>query len=146
MYSSRSDTPGMIADNEIIVTGEIGKGLPDAPGVFWPTACLLLGPSPAGFIGPELAGNGVEGLVVEKNGLNCTDAAGVMMTTLTTFNTAPPVENESNHNSFIKNEFNISGSKSHVILGLGTSDNLFVKNKGLLIDKVQDDGTNNWFD
>jgi len=146
MYSSRSDTPGLISKNEITVTGEIGTGLPDFPGVFWPTACLLIGSAPAGFVGPELAGTGVAGLVVEKNGLNCTDAAGVMITTLTTFNTTPPIKNESSRNSFIKNEFNIYGSSSHVILGSGTSNNLFFNNKGLILDKIQDDGTDNWFD
>jgi hypothetical protein len=145
MYSSRSDNPGLIVKNEITVTGELGRGLPDSPGVFWPTACLLLGPSPAGFIGPELAGSGVTGLVVEKNDLNC-GAPGVLMTTVTTFNTDPPVENESNGNSFVKNDFNIFGSEYHVILGPETSDNSFVKNKGLQFDKVQDDGTNNRFD
>lgn len=145
MYSSRSDNPGLIAENEITVTGELGKGLPDAPGVFHPTACLLLGPSPAGFIGPELAGSGVTGLVVKKNDLNC-GGPGVLMTTVTTFNTEPPVENESSRNSFVKNDFNISGSENHVILGPETSDNLFVDNKGLQFDKVQDDGTNNRFD
>ena len=146
MYSSRSDTPGVIAKNEINVTGKVGKGLPDFPGVFWPTACLLLGPSPAGFIGPELAGNGVTGLVVEKNVLNCESASGVLMTTTTTFNTEPTVENESSYNSFIKNIFNIADSEIHVVLGSGTSDNLFVHNKGLLINKIHDEGTNNQFD
>jgi hypothetical protein len=145
MYSSRSDNPGLIANNEIAVTGEVGRGLPDFPEVFWPTACLLLGPSPAGFIGPELAGNGVTGLVVEKNDLNC-GAPGVLMATLTTFNTDPAVENGSSRNAFVKNDFNISGPESHVILGSETSDNWFVDNKGLRFDKVQDDGTNNRFD
>jgi hypothetical protein len=103
-----------------------------------------LGPSPAGFVGPELAGNGVTGLVVEKNDLNC-GAPGVLMTTLTTFNTDPPVENESHSNLFIKNDFDVSGSESHVILGSETSDNWFVRNRGLRLDRVQDDGTNNRF-
>jgi hypothetical protein len=145
MYSSRNDNPGLIAENEINVTGEVGRGLPNDPGVFWPTACLLLGPSPAGAQGPELAGNGVTGLVVKENDLNCTDAAGVMMTTLTPFNTEPPVENESNRNSFIENDFDISGSENHIILGPGTSDNRFVENEGLRFDRIQDDGANNWF-
>jgi hypothetical protein len=144
MYSSRNDNPGLIAKNKINVTGEVGRGLPESPGVFWPTACLLLGPSPAGFVGPELAGNGVTGLVVEKNDLNC-GAPGVLMTTLTTFNTDPPVENESHSNLFIKNDFDVSGSESHVILGSETSDNWFVRNRGLRLDRVQDDGTNNRF-
>ena len=144
MYSSRNDNPGLIAENEINVTGEVGSGLPNIPGVFWPTACLLLGPSPAGVQGTELAGNGVTGLVVKENDLNCTDAAGVMMTTLTALNTEPPVENESNHNSFVENDFDISGSENHVILGPETSDNRFVDNEGLRFDKIQDDGANNW--
>jgi hypothetical protein len=146
MYSSRSENPGRIEKNDITVTGEVGRGLPNVPGVFWPTACLLLGPSPAGVQGPDLAGNGVTGLVVEKNDLHCTDAAGVMMTTLTTLNTDPPVENESNDNLFVKNDFNVSGSGSHVILGSETSDNLFIGSKGLELDKVQDEGTNNRFE
>jgi len=145
MYSSRSDYPGLIKKNDIVVTGSVGRGLPNLPGVFWPTSCLLIGPSPAGTIGPELAGSGVTGLVVEENDLNCSDAAGVMMTTLTTINTDPPVENESNHNSFVKNVFRISGTESHVILGSETHDNLFAKNNGLQFDKIQDDGTNNSF-
>jgi hypothetical protein len=145
MYSSRSANPGLIAKNDITVTGAVGRGLPDAPGVFWPTACLLLGPSPAGFIGPELAGNGITGLVVEENDLNC-GAPGVLLITAPAFNTEPPVVNESNGNSFVKNDFNISGSESQVILGPETSDNLFLKNRGLQVDRVQDDGTNNRFD
>jgi len=147
MYSSRSDNPGLIAKNEITVTGELGKGLPIFPGVFWPTACLLLGPSPAGEggVGPELAGSGITGLVVEENDLNC-GAPGVLLITAPAFNTEPPVVNESNGNSFVKNDFNISGSEAHVILGPETSDNLFLKNEGLLFDKVQDGGTNNRFE
>ena len=148
MYSSRNDNPGLIEKNEIAVTGEVGRGLPqNPPGVFWPTACLLLGPSPAlvDSVFP-LAGSGVTGLVVEKNDLNCTDAAGVMMTTLTLFNTEPPVENESNHNLFVKNDFNVSGSGSHVVLGSETSDNWFIGSKVLELDKVQDEGTNNRFE
>jgi hypothetical protein len=145
MYSSRNDNPGLIAENEINVTGEVGRGLPDRPGVFWPTACLLLGPSPAGVQGPELAGNGVAGLVVKENDLSCTDAAGVMMTTVTTLNTDPPIENKSSSNSFIENDFDIIGSESHVILGSKTSDNQFVDNEGLLSERIQDDGTNNSF-
>lgn len=145
MYSSRSDNPGLIEKNEITVTGEVGRGLPDSPGVFWPTTCLLLGPSPAGFIGPDLAGNGITGLVVEKNDLNC-NAPGVLMITAPAFNTDPPIENQSNGNLVVKNDFNISGSESHVILGPETSDNSFVDNKGLQFDKVQDEGTNNQFD
>jgi len=146
MYSSRSDTPGLISKNEITVTGVIRMGLPDFPGVFWPTACLLVGPAPAGFVGPELAGTGVAGLVVEENSLNCTDAAGVLINTVTTFNTDPPIENESSGNYFIKNKFEISSSEIYVILGSATSNNLFVKNKGLLFENILDDGTNNRFE
>jgi hypothetical protein len=149
MYSSRSDNPGLIAENEINVTGEVGRGLPNNPGVFWPTACLLLGPSPVGGVFsdvPALAGNGVTGLVVKENDLNCRDAAGVMMTTLTAFNTDPPVENESSGNSFIENDFRIRGSESHVILGSETSDNLFSENKGLRSNRIQDEGANNRFE
>jgi len=145
IYSSRSDYPGLIEKNDIFVTGVVGRPLPNRPGVFWPTACLLIGPSPA-LVGPELTGSGVTGLVVEKNDLNCSDATGVIMTTLTPgLNTDPPVENESNHNSFVKNVFRISGTESHVILGSQTHDNLFAKNNGLQFDKIQDDGTNNSF-
>jgi hypothetical protein len=145
MYSSRSDNPGLIAKNEITVTGELGRAQPGLPGVFYPTACLYLGASQAGFLGLELAGNGLTGLVVEKNDLNC-DAPGVLLITAPAFNSDPPVKNESSRNSFVKNDFNISGSESHVILGSETSDNWFVKNQGLRFDKVQDDGTNNQFD
>ena len=53
---------------------------------------------------------------------------------------------QGNGNYFVKNDFNISGSESHVILGSETSDNWFVKNRGLRFDRVQDDGTNNRFD
>ncbi|MEA2002455.1 MAG: hypothetical protein U9N84_11330, partial [Actinomycetota bacterium] len=138
--------PGLIEKNKITVTGEVGRGLPqNPPGLSWPTACLLLGPSPA-LVGPDLAGSGVTGLVVEKNDLNCTDAAGVMMTTLTRFNTLPPVENESSHNLFVKNDFNVSGSGSHVVLGSETSHNSFIGSKGLELDEVQDEGTNNRFE
>ncbi len=143
-YASRSDNPGLIAENEITVTGAVGRGLPNLPGVFHPTACLYLGPSPAAIMGPELAGNGITSLVVEQNDLNC-DAPGVVMITAPVGNTEPPVENKSNGNFFVQNVFNISSSESHVILGPETSDNQFVDNEGLQFDKVQDDGTNNQF-